>query len=406
MSTHKGGRGHKVLEKMCYGCHKLRAKGGAQGFSASQWGVAEAKLRRCADCISNGVTAMEDEDSSRKRLIEAVKVSQTEWWKKPKPDANAATAEQPPPKPREPREPPEPPEPTEPPEPRESPPPVSSTAPLPLEPTAAQQETPSASSPLRRSSREGGDYGAAAVAARSPLVLKRAADKAAGEHQKEMQQLHAKLAQLELQIAAANEKKQTERAAAEATAAAAAEMAANVKAALDEKIEKRIVDAAESNQSFAISEPLMRASIRAASLHMRDVAVARRNGTWHPSGNLKVITFGNPPPDKDPSCSDYMVAGCVHKVVDWREFEPEILFYCSKCGHEMVVPDHLPEPDGVPPACTRSLLTSRSHPSAAYLPLARVRCLPPAHTPPLLTSRLHAFAAYLPLTPLRCLPPA
>mgnify|MGYP004285124533 CR=1 FL=1 len=77
------------------------------------------------------------------------------------------------------------------------------------------------------------------------------------------------------------------------------------------------------------------------------VAVARRDGVWKPSGKINSVTFEPVPRDQRPNLSDEMGVGCVHKIVDWREFDPDILFKCSKCSEDMLVATHLPEPDGV-----------------------------------------------------------
>jgi len=217
--------------------------------------------------------------------------------------------------------------------------------PTPPSPAPAPAPAPSPS-PARTSSRPGGQYGAAALAERSAeresSMATRATELAAA--QRALRELHTKIGKLEAAELACGTAAAT---AAEREATAAA-TAARVEAALEEKIASTVKAAAAHNMSFAVSEPLVAASIRAATMHARDVAVARRDGTWRASGNFKCVSFAKPPPGQSPPCCfDEMAAGCVHKVVDWREFDPNVLFVCPKCSSQMEVATHLPEPDGV-----------------------------------------------------------
>jgi len=49
------------------------------------------------------------------------------------------------------------------------------------------------------------------------------------------------------------------------------------------------------------------------------MAIARRDGSWKPSGDFTKFTFSHPAPGTVGTCGEHMVAGCQHILVDWRE---------------------------------------------------------------------------------------
>lgn len=75
--------------------------------------------------------------------------------------------------------------------------------------------------------------------------------------------------------------------------------------------------------TLALAEPYrvrtVGASINAAALHARKIAIARRDGSWKPSGDFTKFTFSHPAPGTVGTCGEHMVAGCQHILVDWRE---------------------------------------------------------------------------------------
>tara|TARA_B100000795_G_C22787924_1_gene435493 strand:+ start:1320 stop:1589 length:270 start_codon:yes stop_codon:yes gene_type:complete len=62
-----------------------------------------------------------------------------------------------------------------------------------------------------------------------------------------------------------------------------------------------------------------------AAWHARKIAIERRDGKWKPSGEFAKFTFNHPAPGTIGTCDEYMVAGCEHILVDWREVKPDCI---------------------------------------------------------------------------------
>ena len=253
--VHKGGRGHRILSKVCHACHKTL---GVALFRVGMW-KGDRSDRRCIDCVdakrlcgAAGADAAHPEELSQPLspappgpLVQHCHASDGQDDdlfddEQDEPAANGAQLL-----------------------------PIASATPT----TVPATPTPVAASrsPAKRSSpRPGGQYGNAAVQVRelaraeasnasqaAKVVAVQAQIAAAGRDQQELAALRAEVAGLR----ADSDCRKEEQAKAEERAVVAAEMDVQVAAAMKEKIRKHTVEAATHNRSWAISEPLVGASV-------------------------------------------------------------------------------------------------------------------------------------------------
>ena len=234
----------------------------------------------------------------------------------------------------------------------------------------------SASPPSRKSSRAGGEYGSAsmerrreeaaskksrqqaaeAAAAATPTEVSSAKDEQIGLLQQEVERLTARAEAAERAIAARETAEAEAREAAEAKASDARATERRVQDHLRGISNKLIDDAQSHNRSLAIPDPLMKAAIRSGISYARQRAAARASQTWQPSNQFAEIAFTHSSDNLAggrPELETFMVAGCIHKIIDWREVCPSIRFFCDACKTagrgegEMVVSTHNPDPDGL-----------------------------------------------------------
>ena len=254
-AVHKGGRGNRILSKVCHACHKTL---GETLFGVGMW-RGDRFDRRCRDCVdakrlcgAAGADAAHPEELSQPLspappgpLVQHCHASDGQDDdlfddEQDEPAANGAQLL-----------------------------PIASATPT----TVPATPTPVAASrsPAKRSSpRPGGQYGNAAVQVRelaraeasnasqaAKVVAVQAQIAAAGRDQQELAALRAEVAGLR----ADSDCRKEEQAKAEERAVVAAEMDVQVAAAMKEKIRKHTVEAATHNRSWAISEPLVGASV-------------------------------------------------------------------------------------------------------------------------------------------------